>query len=164
MKPIWIAMLNLIIKLIDGQMCNNLLLIATKFECGIWKMNPNTERHSYHKYITKIISIPQQRPGKWGFKTNKLINLEILGLYDCFYQCLSITIGLIWWTHLNIWYSQNGCPEKEFGTNKIRNSLNANNCVSDNKLNEKVVSSSQQLSLYKTESGSFLGSWRSWTT
>ena len=38
MKPIWIAMLNLIIKLIDGQMCNNLLLIATKFEFRIWKM------------------------------------------------------------------------------------------------------------------------------
>ena len=114
MKPIWIAMLNLIIKLIDGQMCNNLLLIATKFECGIWKMNPNTERHSYHKYITKIISITQQRPGKWGFKTNKLINLEILGLYDCFYQCLTITIGFIWWTHsvylgywIKIWLPQN---------------------------------------------------------
>ena len=38
MKPIWIAMLNLIIKLIDGQICNNLLLIATKFEFSIWKM------------------------------------------------------------------------------------------------------------------------------
>ena len=122
------------------------------------------------RYIPIINTLPESRPrpqpwsGKWSWKTNMLINLDILGLNDCFYQCLSITIGLIWWTHLNIWYSQNGCPEKEFGTNKIRNSLNANNCVSDNKLNEKVVSSSQQLSLYKTESGSFLGSWRSWTT
>ena len=54
MMAIWIQMLNLIIKLIDCQIRNNLLLIATKFEFTIWKMASNIQIHSYHKYITRI--------------------------------------------------------------------------------------------------------------
>ena len=79
MKPIWIAMLNVIIKLIDCQICNNLLLIATKFEFRIWKMAlQDTARPcSSISVNTQYIA---QGWGKWRWKTNKLINLDILGL------------------------------------------------------------------------------------
>lgn len=103
MKPIWIAMLNLIIKLIDGQMCNNLLLIATKFEFRIWKMalQETTQPGSSVGCISQYWKAEENEGGRQTssltliFSVYRIV-LSMFQYHDWFYLMNSVKIFHIW--------------------------------------------------------------------
>ena len=102
MKPIWIAMVNRIIKLIDCQICNNLLLIATKFELRIWKM---ASQDTAQPRSSIFQSIPRGLKENEGWRQTISLTLifsvyrivlSMFQYHDWFYLMNSVKIFHIW--------------------------------------------------------------------